>query len=350
MINHLIKKRKKAFAKGYEYFNSLNNEVINNEISINTLGDKERYLGSSAAEVSKVIYSNNLFYEYLKYSFLGKKYDRIINFILILVFLVFGVALKLSFDFFNKNVAYIITIVLVITYIILLMIVLKEEPYRRYYYNTFFKLITNPYECAHYRNGISGLNDDDLKQCLPHYTSIKKYHSYAAKIKNDSAGLSDILLNDTIETTDSNGMKHTENNKVFNGFYAKCEKTNPYNILKGNNIRITEDDNLFSVMAEDTLKGIYESNLEYNFNSEELNKALDCRMSGYSGFIDQDDAIHTVTKIITPAFEQRMLFLKNRYNSFNMDISDNSISFWVNMDSSLYQKIKQGTFLNFKIF
>lgn len=348
MINHLIKKRKKAFFKGHEYFNALNNEVINYDRSINTLGDMERYLGSSAVEVSKLIYSNNFFYEYLKYSFIGKKYDRILNFILILILLIFGIAMKASFEYFNRNLAIIISIILVVVYIILLVIVWKEESYKEYYNNTFFSLITNPYECAKYYYGRNNLDEDELKQSLPHYTSLKKYNSFTATIRDDSAGLSDIILNDTFETIDSNGLKSSKSEKIFSGFYAKCEKNIPYNVLKGNTIRIIEDDNLVSSMAEDTFKGIYESNLEYNFNSEELNKALDCRMSGSSGFIDNEDAMHAVTKIITPAFEQRMLFLKYRYNSFNMNITDNGITFWVNMDSSLYQKIKQGTFLDFK--
>lgn len=54
-----------------------------------------------------------------------------------------------------------------------------------------------------------------------------------------------------------------------------------------------------------------------------------------------------VTKIITPAFEDNLLFLDERYNAFNMNISDTEFSFTVNMKKDSYQKLQNGELFNF---
>ena len=155
------------------------------------------------------------------------------------------------------------------------------------------------------------------------------------------------LIN-TTEYKDKNGNIRKSDNTIFNGFYVKINTTKTHNTLRGNTIKIIENENILSSMAEDTVKGIYENKKEFNFNSEEMNKSFDCKVSGYNGFIDIDEMMHTVHKIITPSFEQHLLYLRSRYNSFNMDINDTGLTATFHMDRSFFQEMKHGELLDFR--
>ena len=79
-----------------------------------------------------------------------------------------------------------------------------------------------------------------------------------------------------------------------------------------------------------------------------MNKSFDARISGYNGFNTIDDMMIQVQKILTPSFEEHLLYLRKRYNSFNMNISDNGLVLAINMERSMYQKIKHDELLDFK--
>ena len=149
------------------------------------------------------------------------------------------------------------------------------------------------------------------------------------------------------ERTNTNGTTTKSSEVVFDGFYVKINLNKNYNKLKGNIIKIKDDENILSSLTEDTVKGVYESDLEFNFNSEEMNKSFDCKVSGFSGFSDVDDMMIEVHKIITPSFEQHLLYLRERYNSFNMNITDSNITLSFNMERSIFQKAKHSELFEF---
>ena len=350
MFNVLVKKRNEAFAKGKELINILSNETLKYNYSFDTFGNQDKYLGASVIDITNFIYTNNNFYEYVKYSLIGKKYDRIIKIFLYIILALFILIIKLVFDYFGRYIAIIVGAVEIFIYVLLILKANTSNNYKKYYYNTFLNFILNPFDSdSKYSLNSISLSDDDIKNNIAlKFTSKSFINGIFANIKNDRAKLTDILLKNKREISNSDGTKVIKNETVLNGLYLKIDFADSYNVLKGNHLRIIEDENLLSYLAEDTAKGIYESNLEYNFNSEEMNKAFDCKMSGYAGFIDKEDALHTVAKIITPSFEEHLLYLKGRYNAFNMDITDKYITFWVNMDRGLFQKLKYGEILDFK--
>ena len=121
----------------------------------------------------------------------------------------------------------------------------------------------------------------------------------------------------------------------------------PLNVLNGSIIKIRDDHNITSALFEDTVNSIIQRKREFSFNSETLNKHLDCKIARTGFTSDVDQKMFEVTKIITPAFEEKLLFLDERYNSFNMNLSDNEFSFSVNMKKSSFQKFKSGELLKF---
>jgi hypothetical protein len=171
------------------------------------------------------------------------------------------------------------------------------------------------------------------------------YTSFTGKLCTGS--MCNLKLTNEVEVRTKNDGTITHNIKFFDGFCIKANMLKNYNFFRGNVVSILDDENLVSLVAEDTVKGIYESKREFAFNSEELNKSFDCKVSGYAGFNDIDEMMMQVHKIITPSFEEHLLYLRERYNSFNMRIWDEGFTFAVNLDRSILQKLKHKELLDF---
>lgn len=130
---------------------------------------------------------------------------------------------------------------------------------------------------------------------------------------------------------------------VFDGIYFMLTRVADGSCshkLNGANIYITGDSNLFSALAEDTTRQIYTSQRNFDFNSQRLNKELDCTIT--RKYINLDDSQLLVHDVVTPVFEDFLLFVLNRYGAFNLGLSDEDIHFGVSQDNSLYARWKRG--------
>lgn len=362
-IKNLVKKKTKAFELGTNCINQLKyklDKYINNFASstnefnkeiLETTGTKlqtEKFIGCNAIDISKFIYNNQSFYDYLKYSFIGKYYERKISLVIwaiVLFFILVGFGL-----YFWLGLCFlfgILCVVLIVIMIIVFKLLKTGESYKNYYNRTFCNLILNSFKNISFNiNTSRELNESEIDSIINELYN-KKITSKNIDFSGNvcSGNICDLKLVHETKRTNKNGTTTKNTQTVFEGFYVKINLNNGYNKLKGNTIKITADETMFSSLTEDTVKGIYESDLEFNFNSEEMNKSFDCKISGYLGFKDVDGMMVQVHKIITPSFEQHLLYLRERYNTFNMSINDSGIVLSFDMERSLFQKAKHGELL-----
>lgn len=322
-----------------EYVNSFTNEK-----------QKDKYIGCNVIDTAKFIYENNTFYNYLKYSFIAKHYERILDLIKWLIYMSFIGILIALFSFLGLNwISGILCIIILIIMFFITKILNTGESYKSYYNRTFLNLILNSFNNISFTlNTSRELNEgeiDSIINALYNKNTTSNNLDFISSICNGN--ICDLKLVHEKQRTNKNGTitKSTEN--VFDGFYIKINLNKSFNKLKGNTIKIKADESLFSSLTEDTVKGVYESDLEFNFNSEEMNKSFDCKVTGYSGFADVDDMMLEVQKIITPSFEQHLLYLRERFNTFNMNLNDSSITLSFHMKRDLFQKAKHGELLDF---
>lgn len=368
MLSKIVKKKEYAFKKGTYYMDNLKQDCFNyaKDTIYNDLSSKgfsnlsnevmseimNKYIGLNVDEITKYIYNNNNFDEYLKYSFLGKYYERritLIQWIIIILFILMGVGI---YFIFGLGIVFgILVFLLIIGLLLIFKFLLKSgESYKSYYNRTMLSLLLSIYGNINFNiDGYNSLTDDELKLVMNDIydkKNIKNNINFSGF--NCNGNILDLELIRTIESRDKNGNVTKRDDKIFDGFYLKININNVQNVLRGNSIRIRADENVFSSITEDTVRGIYESQREISFNSEEMNKSFDARISGYNGFETIDDMMIQVQKIITPSFEEHLLYLRERYNSFDMNITDSGIVASFNMDRSLFQKIKHKEVLDFK--
>lgn len=357
MLSKFVKKKQHFCACGEKYFNAFRSEYENYVANkTNMFGDdqslKDKFIGLNVFDVTDYIYKNNNFYEYLKCSFVVKKYEKKINliqWIIILFFILLGVGL---YFLFGMGLIFIISVV--VLFIVLLLIfkfVLKTgETYKSYYDRTMLSFLMNVYHNLNFSIYSGGtVIDDELKLVYDKiYDKKRIYNGMNFNGYASNGNILDLELIRVRQRRNKDGSTSSYDDKVFDGFYLKIDTNRSFNMLRGNVIKIRADENIMSSLAEDTIKGIYESDKEISFNSEEMNKSFDARISGYNGFDTVDDMMIQVQKILTPSFEQHLLYLRSRYNSFNMNISDNGMYLTVNMERSYFQKKKHNELFDFK--
>ena len=364
MLSKLVKNKEEAFKNGTEIINDLRQEffiyskdlISKNlmDVGINNLSetDNNRYIGLNVIDVTSYIYNSPKFYEYLKYSFLGKYYNRKISNIELLIILLFVLIGVVIFFIFGFGVIFIISaIALLLGALAILHFVFKTgENYVSYYNRTFLQFLLEIYSDLGFTiNNNKSLTNGELDIIIDNSYDKKECKNNIDFSGNLYSGnILDLRLIRTTKKKNGNGSVTEHDDMIFDGFYLKIDTVNNHNVLRGNTIKIRCDENIFSSLAEDTVRGIYESNREISFNSEEMNKSFDARISGYIGFNSVDDIMIQVQKILTPSFEQHLLYLRERYNSFNMNITDSGIVATFNMDRSFFQKVKHNEVLDFK--
>ena len=330
MINKLVELKEKSFEYGSKIFNELKQE-LKKYISTQISGDNEAYtqkfIGLNVVDITNWLYNNSKFYEYLEYSFLGKYYEKKINLIegiIILIALLIGI---LMYCLFGLGWIFIIICALLILTLIFVFSKFKTgEPYKAYYNRTMLELLLSIYGISFSISNNSNLTDEELKKIITNtYTKKTTKNNMIFNGNLLNGNILDLELTRTTQYKTKSGETRKKTEKIFKGFYLKIKTNNNKNMLRGNTIKIKADENILSSIAEDTVKGIYESQKDFSFTSEEMNKSFDCKISGYNGFNDVDDMMLTVHKIITPSFEQHLLYLRERYNTFSMNIDDTGI-------------------------
>ena len=296
------------------------------------------------------IFENQNFKEYVKYAFVMKRYQSLINRVYSLSFIV-SIIIALIVYLLTKKI--LISVILLVALGILLYIIIKKndkgETYDSFYNRTIRILVFNilkDYSVS--INEPLSLSTEYLSNVVRiKFTeySISNVKKCANNISNGE--IYNLVLKNRTEHTDKDGNKRENVSNVFDGFSLNINYNISFDYLKGAIIEIRDDDNLLSSITEDTAQSIYQSDKEFMFNSESLNKALDCHIMGVNSFGDIDDLMRKINLVITPGFEDRLIFLKERFNSFNLTISDNRINFTVNMNKSFYQKGKSGELLDF---
>lgn len=365
MLKKLVKRKQKAFSKASsklielqrEYQKKTGEYIIGKTSEIASVTDKvdqgrlkNNYIGLNVLDSTKFIYESSSFYNYMQYAFAGKYYDRKIRNIKTLIAILFIIAGVILFFVLGKGIlTYILEAILLIVMIVVLVKLKTGESYESFYRRTFLTFLNSTYSDPVFDcNTLQPLLDSDIRQITRRSYDRKKMRGPIGFSGTKCDGVvTDLELIDKTEVR-QNGQTREVETIVFDGMVLKINILNPISLLKGNVIRIKADENIFSAIGEDTIRGIYESEKEILFNSEEMNKSFDARISGHNGFNSVDEVLLVAKKILTPSFENHLLYLRKRYNTFSVDISDNYILMSINMRRSLLQKAKHKELFDFK--
>lgn len=375
-----------------EYDNQLTKEQKESQTSFNNIFiTPKQYLDN--------IYNSIDFKEYLKYALVIKSIDRKMS------------SIKLGILFIALVLAILIIVVMhpgILSFIIagilfggVTILMLKEKTgisYSEYYMDTMSKLLisilpgyrfdeieksSNQQNNTVQRN-ISGysryyttsniLNTDELKKHIDKvFDYYKENNTLLYSCPVAAGGMCDLeIIKKETTVNRETGKEEVRDETIFDGFYIKNKIKDKANLLNDFIIEIREDENFFSSLTEDTAQAIYKSDKNFMFNSEELNKALDCKIKDENAVgkvmdkaakgigkmaknafnsargveTEEEDTIVEdsvdpaliLEQVMTPALEDRLMYLRKRYNSFNMNLTDAYISFNVNLKKSLFQK------------
>ena len=281
---------------------------------------------------------------------MAKYWQKKISGILTLAIII-AIVIAVLVYFLTKSIP--VTVIVSIIALIIVLIINKSlnkgETYQSFYKRTMYKIIFKVLEGFNIEfKNVNVLTKDELqKNIKTHFDKMSSSERKTFTSDFCAGELFNLKLKQEYQVKSKDGSTRTETKEVFDGFYLTINYKKSFDFLKGASINIRADESLLSSLTEDTVNSIYQSDKYFEFNSEELNKALDCHIRGTNAFGDIDDLMMQINKIITPTFEEYLLFLKERYNAFNMTITDSSINFNVNMDKNLFQTIKGGNLLNF---
>lgn len=301
-------------------------------------------------DFTNYIYSNENFKSYAKYSFLVKYFQKKISTILMII-LILSILVGVGVFLFTRNI--IITIIVAIVLVLLNIFISKKidpyESYSEFYKRTMYNLIFNILDGVSVKySTVNSINKQEVSPFVKEYFTeidVDNYKTFSGELFNGK--MFNLSLKKEIKQTRNDGSKSTTKEEVYDGFMLDINYENSFKNLDLASIRITADETLLSSLAEDTINSIYQSDRDFMFNSEELNKSLDCRICGINTQGDIDALMMKIQQIITPTFENHLLFLKERYNAFNLTISDRKINFNVDMKQSMFQKMKAGEMFKF---
>lgn len=356
-VVNVRKKREAAINMAMNYYDGLLHEInkfsnkIDPNYSFNNEENNKNIILNQPINYFKNIFLSDNYRMFAKYGFVAKKYQKILDKLTsITISVILAISIILYFIFHSIPVSIIVCIVLVIISIFAINHLTKGKSYNEFYKETVYGLIFKIIPSLTVTNGGTiNLNSDILKQLIKlDFDRYKISNNLTFKSDYLDGELYNLKIEKDREIKNQDGTIRKETSNIFDGFSITLNYKNSFNTLKGAIIQIRDDDNAVSALVEDTVQGIYQSDKEFMFNSEELNKAFDCYIRGTNSFGDIDDLMMNIHKVITPTFEEQLLFLRKRYNTFNMTITDNMINFNVNMSKSTYQKIKNGEFASLK--
>ena len=137
MLSKIVKKKELAFQYGTNMINTLQEIILEQHKNYNlkVFDNNYRFVGFNVIDITKMIYNNMYFYEYLKYSFIGKYYEKkiyLFKSLLVLLFALLGFGLYLIFG--PGIILYILGFILITLLIIILVFFMKSgESYSSYY-------------------------------------------------------------------------------------------------------------------------------------------------------------------------------------------------------------------------
>ena len=340
-MSGLISKMNISMQNGYESYNTLKNFILNSMNDHTNSYNSEYTPCFTPKEMLDLLYNSSEYKDFVINSLVFKKLYNKFTALKLITVIVIAVALILIFSLF-RLVSIGILLSIVFAFIILLKFKCKKS-YQQYYNETMAKIINlavNEYTITE-KNQKNIINNNLINQILNiNYHNYSTTYNYKFESKYEVGDDFELELRNTVQSKDNQGNTVTNDEIVFNGFSIVSENKHPHKILNGSIIKIREDLNIVSALLEDTVNSMVKSKRDFSFNSEKLNKHLDCTLTRTSFTSDVDQKMFEVTKIITPSFEERLLFLDERYNAFNMNISDTEFSFAVSMEKGTYQKLQ----------
>ena len=347
----LISKKNIAMKFAYQSYNTLKNYIFTKMKDEKSPSGDECIPSYTPKEMLDLLYSSDEYKDFVVDSLVLKKVCKKIFLLRLIVIVIVLFALFATFVFIKSIVLKIILSIILIAFAFIFFIFFKTgKSYQHYYNETMAQILTmsvNEYSITAGSNNVV-INKDFINNHLNiHYDKYST--NYNCKFESDYEVGHDfeLELKDIIETKDKEGNTVRREDTVFDGFSIVSKNKKPHKVLNGSIIKIRDDHNVVSALLEDTVNSMIQRKRDFSFNSEKLNKHLDCTLARTRFTSDIDQKMFEVTKIITPAFEEKLLFLDERYNAFNMNISDNEFSFTVNMKKDTFQKFQNGELFKF---
>ena len=350
----LIAKKDKAMQKGYQSYNILKAFIERDK-------DLKKENCYTPKEMLDLLYTSKEYEEFVVDSLVLKKICDKITIIKLIVTLLCFCAIAAIFAFIGLNILGIILTVLVVAFMIIFFVLFKEgKSYNEYYAETMTRILgmaVSEYSISkrnkkkknnNVQSRYEVINKDYINRNIDiAYDKYEVDHNCSFESNYEMGEDFDLKLIDVVEHKDSEGNTRRSEQTIFDGFSIVSRNKQPHSVLNGSVIKIRADHNLLSALTEDTVNSMVQSKREFSFNSEILNKHLDCRIRNTGLTSDVDQKMFEVTKIITSAFEDRMIFLDERYNAFNMNIADNEFSFTANLKKGSFQKLQKGELFKF---
>ena len=338
----LISKKKAAMEQGYQSYEVLKN-YVSEKMKEEILDTDECTPCFTPKEMLDLLYSSSQYEDFVINSLVLKKICTKLAIIQITILIAITLLCVGIFTFLKLTI---VGIILAIILDIAFLFKFKSgKSYQEYYNETMTKILNMA--VSEYTIKPTTAKTSITKDFLDNYLDIN-YSKYFTKFnynfesKYEVGDDFELELKNLIKTKDNEGNESTKEETIFDGFSIVSKNKQPYKILNGSIIKIREDENVLSALLEDSVNSIVHNNRDFSFNSEKLNKHLDCTLTRTGFTSDVDQKMFEVTKIITPSFEEKLLFLDERYNAFNMNISDNEFSFNVSMKKDAYQKFQNG--------
>lgn len=362
----VVKIKNDYLKKGEEFFNSVLVQMKQQSLDIARTDDiltnvkttdeyKEEFdndfIGINPVDYCKNMYGNAEFKKYVESCFVIKKCQLTMSIIKIIIFIL-ALGIGLLTYFLSKNIilTVVVAVILLIIVLFLYSFLFKGDGedynkfYKRTYYQLIFGILGKDFTCS-YLEKDSTYNSELRSFVKFDFDIVKASEKKQFKSSYCNGSLYNLVLQQKHQHKNSNGQTTTSTETVLDGFNLDLIYLKPYNTLGDIVIKIREDENILSSLTEDTVNSMIHNDKDFMFDSEELNKSFDCTIDYKVG--DADQIMLNMHKIITPIFERTLLFLRERYNSFNLTITDNGINFNVNMQKGLFQKIKGKELLDF---
>ena len=344
----LIAKKDTAMKLGYQSYNILKDYILSKMKDEKSPSEDECIPCYTPKEMLDLLYSSSQYKDFVIDSLVLKQICQKIIFVKIIFIIVISLVLIGIFTFIKLTS---LGIILAIVFDLIFLIAFKDgKSYQQYYNETMAQILTMAVSeytiTTQEKNTV--INKDFINRHLDiDYDKYSTNYNCKFESKYEVGDDFELELKDMVQTKTREGNTIEREETVFDGFSIVSKNKQPHRVLNGSIIKIRDDQNIVSALLEDTVNSIVQSKKEFSFNSEKLNKHLDCKLANTGLLSDVDQKMFEVTKIITPAFEDNLLFLDERYNAFNMNISDTEFSFTVNMKIDSYQKLQNGELFNF---
>ena len=345
----LTAKKNTAMERGYQSYNILKNYILSNMKEESSLSNDEYTPCYTPKEMLDLLYNSRQYEDFVTDSLVFKKICNKIIIIQLAIIIIMTVTLIGIFALFNLTSIGIV-LALVLDVIFLVTSSKNRKTYQQYYDETMANILNmavSEYTIINQNKNLVISNIFINKHLNVKYNDFSTIYNYKFESKYEIGDDFELELKNNVQTKDNDGNTVTKEDTVFDGFSIVSQNKQPHHVLNGSIIKIRDDNNITSALFEDTMNSIVKSKRDFSFNSEKLNKHLDCTLTRTGFTSDVDQKMFEVTKIITPAFEEKLLFLDERYNSFNMNISDTEFSFTVNMKKDGFQKIQNGEMFKF---